>query len=180
MIKVLHLKFLAKIFILILFCFSDIQGKNYTDFTLEEVQRIGTRVPNGIPKLIKRPNPFNCDSWQNDFINELLAYDIPHTKCKLKLRPKDNPGPTVMEPEIRFNNIMVGFDTHFYTKIKIGEDMYIFDNFNINGMKEEDHKSRRTYWYSPSGEENTLIQVPEKDNVKFSCVKWSPKLLFLE
>jgi hypothetical protein len=150
------------------------------DFSLEDVKRIGNSIEGGIPHLSQRPAIFNCDTWQTDFVNELKANKIPHTQCKLKLRPKDNPGPTVMEAEIRFNNIMVGYDTHFYTKIKVGDQMYIFDNINPNGILESEHRAKRTFWYSPTGDKNKLLQVPETTgNIKYNCNDWNIKFLSL-
>ncbi len=158
--------------------FDQVQGKTSKEISLEAVQKIGQSIPKGIPNLTKRQDVFNCDTWQADFINELLAEKIPHTKCYLKLRPKDNKGPTVMDAEIRFNGIQVGFDSHYYTKIKIGEEFYIFDNFNIRGIKESEHKAKRTFWYSKTGEENSLIEVKEEGNVKNVCKAWAPKRRF--
>lgn len=153
-------------------CSTLVQAK---EVSLDEVQKIGVKVPKGIANLTKKQDIFNCDTWQGDFINELLAEKIPHEKCYMKLRPKDNKGPTVMDAEIRFNNIQVGYDSHYYTKIKIGQDVYIFDNFNIKGIKENEHKSKRTFWYSKTGEANSLIQVQEEGNVKIVCKAWAPK-----
>ncbi len=169
------MKFVLYFILFCIACSTIIKGK---EVSLEEVQNIGVKIPNGILTLNKRQSVFNCDSWQGDFINELLAEKIPHEKCNMKLRPKDNKGPTVIDAEIRFNNIQVGYDTHFYTKVKIGQDVYIFDNFNIKGIKESDHKSKRTFWYSKTGADNSLIQVPEEGNVKVSCKACSPKRRF--
>ena len=150
------------------------------EINLDEVRRLGNSVEGGIPHLTQRPAIFNCDTWQTDFVNELMASKIPHTKCKLKLRPKDNQGPTVMEAQIRFNNIMVGYDTHFYTKIRVGDQIYIFDNINPNGILESEHRAKRTFWYSPSGEVYKLVQVPENPgNIKYNCVDWNSKFLSL-
>ena len=168
------MKFVISLIIFFIACSTFTQGK---EVSLEEVQEIGIKIPDGIAYLTERQPVFNCDSWRDNFINELLAYRIPHEKCQMKLRPKDNKGPTVIDAEIRFDNIQVGYDSHYYTKIKIGQDVYIFDNFNIIGITEIEHKARRTFWYSKTGEENSLIQVQEDRNVKEVCAPWpKPKL----
>lgn len=166
------MRFFKNFIIFCIFCSTIVHLK---EISLEEVQKIGVKIPNGIPSLTKRQSIFNCDTWQGDFTNELLAEKIPHEKCNMKLRPKDNKGPTVIDAEIRFNNIQVGYDTHFYTKVKIGQDVYIFDNFNIKGIKESEHKAKRTFWYSKTGADNSLIQVQEEGNIKVNCKAWVPK-----
>lgn len=123
------------------------------------VRKIGTEV--------RQTDSMDCDRWAKDFHKGLTKAKIPFTAFKLTIRPGKKKNAQAPGAEIHFSGEKVGWDTHYFTVVKLSNGDVVFDNLNPSGMNRASHFAKLSFFID-SGKDKwdpDLVDIAFNENV---------------
>ncbi|UAA39418.1 hypothetical protein KIH87_03405 [Paraneptunicella aestuarii] len=114
---------------------------------------------------------FDCDRWAADFQQALSHDRLPFTAVKYAVRPEKQPSAIATGARIEYSGAHIGHDTHFFTKVQVGNKKQIsFDNVNPQGVESREHAANFRFFLSPyalkqGDDSDSHVPVAKRDHV---------------